>query len=108
MSIKSLFFTKWGWNLIRDSHEKNNNLELALDMFNRAIKADPHDLKAYAAKCGALMRMQRHGEAVTVLNDAIQANPEETKSVKDKGEVSKLEFLMGVEEGYAASFIERS
>ena len=45
MSIKSKFFTKWGTNAL-----KVNDIELALKMVDKAIRADQRDLKAYLAK----------------------------------------------------------
>lgn len=71
MSIRSKFLAKWGENLMRD-HES----ELALNMFDRAIKADPKELKAYLGKAGIYIGRGNTGEAIKILDRAIAANPE--------------------------------
>ena len=71
MSIRSKFLAKWGENLMR-----NHDSELALNMFDRAIKADPKELKAYLGKAGIYVGKGNTGEAIKILDQAIAANPE--------------------------------
>jgi len=71
MSIRSKFLAKWGENLMR-----NHDSELALNMFDRAIKADPKELKAYLGKAGIYVGRGNAEEAIEILNQAIEANPE--------------------------------
>ncbi len=78
MSIRSKFFTKWGKNLFRD-----NEPELALKMFDRAIKSDPQDSLAYVNKAGMLLRFGRPDEAIAILNQAIEANARNIEDVKE-------------------------
>ena len=71
MSIKSKFFTKWGTNCL-----KNNDIELALKMIDRAIKADSQDLEAYLVKAGILARTEQPEEAIEVFDKALETNPD--------------------------------
>lgn len=87
MSIRSKFFTKWGENLFRD-----NEPELALKMFDRAIKADPKDWRAYIGKVGILTRAGYPEEAIKILDQALEANP---KNAKDLNEIRQtlIDFI---------------
>ena len=78
MSIKSKFFTKWGTNCL-----KNNDIELALKMVNKAIKADQRDLKAYLAKFAVLVRMEQPEEAIKTLDQAVEMNPKDKKDIDE-------------------------
>lgn len=78
MSIKSKFFTKWGTNAL-----KMNDTELALKMTNKAIRADQQDLKAYLAKFAVLVRMEQPEEALKILDQAIEMNPEDKKDIDE-------------------------
>lgn len=78
MSIKSKFFTKWGTNAL-----KINDTELALKMVDKAIRADQRDLKAYLAKFAVLIRMEQSKEALEILDQAIEMNPEDKKDIDE-------------------------
>lgn len=78
MSIKSKFFYKWGENAFKD-----NNPELALTMFDKAINADPKELKAYIGKYSVFARTGRPIEALKVLDQVVVASPENVKDIEE-------------------------
>lgn len=80
MSIKSKFFTKWGENAL-----KINDMELALKMVNKAINADPQDLKAHFIKVNILGLTGQPEEALKTLDQAIETNPENEKEINELG-----------------------
>ena len=84
MSIRSKFFLKWGNNLFRD-----NEPELALNMFNKAINADSRDLNAYIAKVGVLTRIGRVAEALNTLDEAIETN-NNSENINEIIEIKRL------------------
>jgi tetratricopeptide (TPR) repeat protein len=97
MSIKSKFFYKWGENAFKD-----NNSELALTMFDKAINADSKELKAYTGKFGIFTRAGRPVEALEVLDYAIEANPENAKNI-DELRQPFIKYIIDINMGKAVA-----
>lgn len=76
MSVKSKFFTKWGKNAVG-----NNDIDISLKMFDKAIKADPNDLLPYVYKSGVLMNIRRAEDALNVWQHALIANPDKREDI---------------------------
>ena len=52
-------------------------------MVDKAIRADQRDLKAYLAKFAVLVRMEQPKEALEILDQAIEMNPEDKKDIDE-------------------------
>lgn len=68
---------------------KNNDLERALDHFNKALKLSPNNFKILSDKGAVLAKLKRYEQALEALNEALRINPNLKNALTNKRHVLK-------------------
>jgi tetratricopeptide (TPR) repeat protein len=85
----------WGWDLDRlalyekDATKKTKMLEDALDLFDSALKIDPHLAEVFDNKGRTLRALGRHDEAKTAFERCVKICPDHIQALCALGELHK-------------------
>ena len=87
MSVKSKFYVEWGDKAV----SVLGDFDIALEMYDRAIKIDKNDMEAYGGKCGVLIKVGDLEKALIVINESLKNNfKEDIKQSKVKQSIINL------------------
>jgi len=73
------------WNLEGTEHLKQENIEKAMECFDKAIEINPLFELPWANKASILFKLKKYDEALNCVNKALELHPNWTEALKLKG-----------------------